>query len=51
MQDPFDRMLAAAPGSPEREAGEAAVLALQKLAAGLRDSGRALGVLVIVPGV
>lgn len=51
LQDPFDRMLAAAPGSPEREAGEAAVLALQKLAAGLRDSGRALGVLVIVPGV
>lgn len=51
MEDPFDRMLAAAPGSPQREAGEAAVLALQHLAAGLRDTGRALGVLVIVPGV
>ena len=51
LQDPFDRMLAAAPGSPEREAGEAAVRSLQQLAAGLRDSGRALGVLVIVPGV
>ena len=51
LPDPFDRMLAAAPGSAEREAGEAAVRALQNLAAGLRDSGRALGVLVIVPGV
>jgi putative iron-regulated protein len=51
IEDPFDRMLAAAPGSAEREAAEAAVTSLQQLAAGLRDTGRALGVLVIVPGV
>jgi putative iron-regulated protein len=51
LPDPFDRMLASAPGSRERAAGEAAIVALQRLAAGLRDSGRALGVLVIVPGV
>jgi putative iron-regulated protein len=49
--DPFDRVLVAAPDSAARADAEAAVLALQKLAAGLRDSGRALGVLVIVPGV
>jgi putative iron-regulated protein len=48
--DPFDRVLLAAPDSRERIDAEAAVLALQHLAAGLRDAGRALGVLVIVPG-
>ena len=51
LHDPFDRVLLAAPDSRERADAEAAVVALQKLAAGLRDSGRALGVLVIVPGV
>lgn len=51
LREPFDRILAAAPDSDERVDAEAAVLALQQLAAGLRDTGRALGVLVIVPGV
>ena len=51
LQDPFDRIPVSTPGSRERADAEAAVLALQRLAAGLRDSGRALGVLVIVPGV
>lgn len=51
LHDPFDKVLVAAPDSRERADAETAVLALQKLAAGLRDTGRALGVLVIVPGV
>jgi putative iron-regulated protein len=51
LHDPFDRILTSAPDSRERADAEAAVLALQQLAAGLRDTGRALGVLVIVPGV
>lgn len=51
LPDPFDRMVVSPPGSAQRDAGEAAVTALQQLAAGLRDVGRALGVLVIVPGV
>ena len=51
MPRPFDRMLASAPDSAERAAGEAAVTALQELGAGLRDAGNALGVLVIVSGV
>ena len=51
LPQPFDRMLVAAPDSPERQAGEAAVTALQELGAGLRDAGTALGVLVIVSGV
>lgn len=51
LNDPFDRILVSAPDSKERAAAEAAVLAFQRLAAGLRDTGRALGVLVIVPGV
>ena len=50
LNDPFDRILASPPGSPLRADAEAAVAALQQLAAGLRDVGRALGVLVIVPG-
>ena len=50
LHDPFDRILASPPGSPLRADAEAAVTALQQLAAGLRDAGRALGVLVIVPG-
>jgi putative iron-regulated protein len=51
LPQPFDRMLATAPDSAERQAGEAAVAALQELGAGLRDAGTALGVLVIVSGV
>jgi hypothetical protein len=51
LPQPFDRMLTAAPDSAERQAGEAAVTALQELGAGLRDAGTALGVLVIVSGV
>ncbi len=51
LPQPFDRMLLAAPDSAERQAGEAAVTALQELGAGLRDAGTALGVLVIVSGV
>ena len=51
LPQPFDRMLAAAPDSADRAAGEEAVTALQELGAGLRDAGNALGVLVIVSGV
>ena len=51
MPRPFDRMLASAPDSAGRAAGEAAVTAPQELGAGLRDAGNALGVLVIVSGV
>jgi putative iron-regulated protein len=50
LNDPFDRILASAPDSAMRANAEAAVAAFQQLAAGLRDVGRALGVLVIVPG-
>jgi len=50
LHDPFDRILVSAPDSPLRADAEAAVTAFQQLAAGLRDVGRALGVLVIVPG-
>jgi putative iron-regulated protein len=51
LHQPFDRVLVAPASAQERVDAEAAVSALQRLAAGLRDSGRALGVLVIVPGV
>jgi putative iron-regulated protein len=50
INDPFDRVLVSAPDDVMRRDAEAAVLALQRLGAGLRDTGRALGVLVIVPG-
>lgn len=50
LNDPFDRILVSAPDSPLRANAEATVTAFQHLAAGLRDVGRALGVLVIVPG-
>jgi putative iron-regulated protein len=50
LHDPFDRILVAPPDSELRANAEAAVAAFQQLAAGLRDVGRALGVLVIVPG-
>ncbi|MBK8457792.1 MAG: iron-regulated protein [Phyllobacteriaceae bacterium] len=47
--DPWDRVLAASPGSPERQAAEAAVAALQALGEGLRSAGAKLGVLVLIP--
>jgi putative iron-regulated protein len=47
--DPWDQVLAAPAGSPERLAAEAAVVALADLAAGLRDAGAELGVLVVIP--
>ena len=50
LNDPFDRILVSPSDSEMRANAEATVIALQQLAAGLRDVGRALGVLVIVPG-
>lgn len=47
--DPWDQVLAAPEDSPERLAAEAAVTAFADLAAGLRDAGAALGVLVVIP--
>ena len=47
--DPWDRVLAASPGSPERKAAEQAVAALQALSDGLVAAGNKLGVLVLVP--
>ena len=47
--DPWDRVLAAAPGSPERQAAEQTVASLQALADGFVAAGNKLGVLVLVP--
>ena len=47
--DPWDRVLAAAPGSPERQAAEQAVASLQALSDGLVAAGNKLGVLVLIP--
>lgn len=47
--DPWDQVLAAEPGSPERQKAEAAVASLQALADGLVAAGNKLGVLVLVP--
>jgi putative iron-regulated protein len=47
--DPWDRVLAAEPGSEERERAEAAVTALQALSDGLVAAGNELGVIVLVP--
>lgn len=47
--DPWDRVLAASPESPERQAAEAAVTALQALGEGLREVGARIGVLVLIP--
>ncbi|HZP20853.1 MAG TPA: imelysin family protein [Bauldia sp.] len=47
--DPWDRVLAAPPGSPPREAAEAAVQALGALGQGLKEAGEKLGVLVQIP--
>lgn len=51
MDQPFDSILRAAPGSPPRQRAEAFVTALHELAAELARVGRRLGVLVIVPGL
>lgn len=47
--DPWDRVLAAAPGSPERQAAEQAVASLQALSDGFVAAGNTLGVLVLIP--
>lgn len=51
MDQPFETILRAAPGSPPRQRAEAAVAALQALGAQLARVGKRLGVLVIVPGI
>ncbi len=47
--DPWDQVLAAPKGSPERKAAEEVVNALQALGTGLKDAGSKLGVLVLIP--
>ncbi len=47
--DPWDKVLASPKGSPARKDAEAVVVALQALAAGLKDVGSKLGVLVLIP--
>ena len=47
--DPWDQVLAKPKGSPERNAAEAVVTALQALGTGLTDVGGKLGVLVLIP--
>lgn len=47
--DPWDKVLAADPSSPERQAAENAVVALQQLGTGFKKAGGKLGVLVIIP--
>ncbi|MGQ0699830.1 MAG: imelysin family protein [Panacagrimonas sp.] len=51
MDQPFEIILRAPPGSPPRQRAEAAVTALQALGAQLAAVGKRLGVLVIVPGL
>ncbi len=47
--NPWDKVLASPETSPGRQAGEAAVAALQALSDGLTKAGSKLGVLVLVP--
>jgi putative iron-regulated protein len=47
--DPWDRVLATPAGSPERLAAEALVETLRDLGKALTESGRKLGVLVLIP--
>jgi putative iron-regulated protein len=47
--DPWDQVLAKPKDSPERQAAEAAVTALQALGTGLTEAGSKLGVLVLIP--
>lgn len=51
MDQPFELVLRAPPGSPPRQRAESAVAALQALGAQLAQIGRRVGVLVIVPGL
>jgi putative iron-regulated protein len=51
MDQPFETILRAPPGSPPRQRAEAAVTAFKNLGAGLVNVGRRIGVLVIVPGL
>lgn len=51
MDQPFELILRAPPGSPPRQRAEAAVAAFQALGAQLALVGKRLGVLVIVPGL
>lgn len=51
MDQPFELILRAAPGSPPRQRAEAAIAAFQALGAQLALVGKRLGVLVIVPGI
>jgi putative iron-regulated protein len=46
---PWDQVLAKPKGSPERVAAEDVVAALQALGNGLKDAGKTLGVLVLIP--
>ncbi len=48
LPQPFDQILAAPKDSPERKLAEEAVVAFRELAAGLKDAGARLGVLVSV---
>ncbi len=47
--DPWDQVLAKPKGSPERNAAEEVVTALQALGSGLTSAGNKLGVLVLIP--
>jgi putative iron-regulated protein len=47
--NPWDQVLAKPKGSPERNAAEAVVTALQALGVGLTDVGKNLGVAVLIP--
>jgi putative iron-regulated protein len=47
--DPWDKVLAAPKDSPPRKDAEAALQSLQDLADGLKETGNALGVLVLIP--
>lgn len=49
--DPWDQVLASAPGSEARQTAEAAVDALGALAIELKNAGPVLGVLVQIPGI
>ena len=48
--DPWNKVLAAPEGSPELQAAEDLVTALEALSGGLAEAGNKLGVLVLLPG-
>ncbi len=47
--DPWDKVLRAGPGSPERKVAEDVVASLQGLADGMKKVGNSLGILVLIP--